>query len=107
VPHPEDDFTEFDSEAHRMMNLRRAYGDFARIAREAGFTGHFNKAVKALAKGDSPGELVDAAEYLAMQYAHAHAEIEAQKLGYSCALEQRLTEDGEREAFERRYGIRP
>lgn len=107
VPHPEDDETEFDFEAHRVKIQREAFVAFRRMAREAGFKGHFRKAVEGLAKNDSPEALVDAAEALGRRYAYAAAEVEAHRLGYSCALEQRLDEDAEREAYERRYGIRP
>jgi hypothetical protein len=102
VPHPEDEHTDFDGAAHRLKLLRVAYKDFLKMARDAGFTGDFHAAVEAKAEGDSPQALVDAAEAIAEDWDREARETSARRDGYCCDLERRLTEDAEREAFERR-----
>jgi hypothetical protein len=91
VPHPEDEHTKFDREAHRLNLARKAYVTFREVARRNGFRGSFKAACLAEAGVPRPSvkEWVNAAEAVAERLVYEKAEVAARRAGYSCALEQR------------------
>lgn len=97
TPHPEDDeaVEEFDYEAHRLNNLRRA---FVAFRESTGMSGPDFKTVVTHRVGAkaTPQEYVDAAEGLAEEMAREGAEAQARREGFSCALEMRLANEARR-----------
>lgn len=100
VPYPDDGregWIGFDFDAHKLTLLRTAYATFRRIARNNGFRGNFKHAcmtrIKIHGLVPTPQAWVNAADDLADEFARDEAEHQAQRMGYSCALEMRLHEE--------------
>jgi hypothetical protein len=83
--------------------LRNIYATFRANARRAGFAGNFRDACLLgleVPPGVTPlpGDWIDSAEGLADFWGYQAREADAQAAGFTCALEQRLVEDGADEA---------
>ena len=98
VPHPEDE-QPFDFGAHRLEVARVAFAQFRTAARQAGFTDNFSKECWALLDTDQPTaqDWLRVAEQFTNHLYSTQADERARQAGFSCALEQRWTEDAEQE----------
>ena len=107
APHPEDDETVFDYNAHRIGMARIYWRLLRHEALTLGFEGDFTEACVATADKPpiTPQAWVAAAERVAAPLAREHAEKDVRRRGYSCALELRLEEEAIRERKEKEQGL--
>ena len=103
VPHPEDEWADFDHSAHYSGLLRKAIRTF----HEASGLSHrafFCACLEVLeAEDPSPQDWVNAAERVAEERCREVEEEAARAAGYSCVLERRLEDESRQEAFENGY----
>lgn len=103
VPHPEDEGSSFDFDAHQVANYRRAYDVFRCAAMGAHFKSSFKAACqeKLETPDPSPADWARAAEEVATLWLDAREEAQAQAQGFSCALEARWAAEAQWEERER------
>lgn len=107
TPHPEDDYAVVDPEQRekdRLEMLRGAYRYFRREARSLGVSKADFDAECRQFKSQSPQEWVDAAEDVYNRISREAHDLEAQKAGYSCALERRWALQAEMEHRDNGWG---